>query len=624
MSVMRSMKNIVNNYTDAEVKVREATSNDPWGPSSTLMAEIADLTYNVVAFTEIMQMIWKRLNDHGKNWRHVYKALTLLEYIIKTGSEKVSQQCKENVFAIQTLKDFQYTEEGKDHGVNVREKAKALVSLLKDDDRLKNERAKALKAKERLSQSAFGIGSEGAQTHFGGRSASKFGSGNLRASDSFGSGSPDARRPGGPPTTELEEARPSSAGEEELQLQLALAMSKEEAEAEEKRRRQDELKLQLALEESRKENASAPADAAAAVPPLPLPGAPGGSASFRAGQSAAMAAAESSTAEKLLDFDLPTPKVKNDPWAAVTLSAPVQADPFQPVASVPPPAVVAVDPWSVPAPAAVSVSTQPASAAAFDPWSASSKPSTTAALPPVAAVARDPWSMPAPAAAPAAALPNKSSSSSPWDVLPSNGVGVQANGSLSLAAAPSDEFETVFKRTAPTTASSASGSGSAGTSNGVPTFDLGGMGQALQPADRKAKGAEDFLGANAKLVNLDTLVTKTPPSVAAANMSAFGSAHPPPSLGLSAGAGYGSSVHSNPFAAQQPPRPSLLQMSTSSSFGQLPQSGVAGQPPMMMAPGSIGMPVSAGYAGGGMPYYPASTAFVSPAPPPQQSYNPFL
>lgn len=39
------------------------------------MAEVADLTYNVVAFSEIMQMIWKRLNDSGKNWRHVYKAL---------------------------------------------------------------------------------------------------------------------------------------------------------------------------------------------------------------------------------------------------------------------------------------------------------------------------------------------------------------------------------------------------------------------------------------------------------------------------------------------------------------------------------------------------------------------
>lgn len=84
--------------------VRKATSNDPWGPSSTLMAEIADLTYNVVAFTEIMQMLWKRLNDHGKNWRHVYKALVLLEYLIKTGTEKVAQQCKENIFAIETLK----------------------------------------------------------------------------------------------------------------------------------------------------------------------------------------------------------------------------------------------------------------------------------------------------------------------------------------------------------------------------------------------------------------------------------------------------------------------------------------------------------------------------------------
>ena len=35
------------------------------------------------------QMVWKRLNDHGKNWRHVYKSLVLLEYLIKTGSEKV-------------------------------------------------------------------------------------------------------------------------------------------------------------------------------------------------------------------------------------------------------------------------------------------------------------------------------------------------------------------------------------------------------------------------------------------------------------------------------------------------------------------------------------------------------
>ncbi|ENN77697.1 hypothetical protein D910_05811 [Dendroctonus ponderosae] len=109
--IRRNIKNFAHNYSDAQKKVREATSNDPWGPSSTIMAEIADLTYNVVAFSEIMQMVWKRLNDHGKNWRHVYKALVVLEYLIKTGSEKVGQQCKENIYAIQTLKDFQHLEE---------------------------------------------------------------------------------------------------------------------------------------------------------------------------------------------------------------------------------------------------------------------------------------------------------------------------------------------------------------------------------------------------------------------------------------------------------------------------------------------------------------------------------
>ena len=50
---------------------------------------------------------------------------------------------------IQTLKDFQYTEEGKDQGQNVREKAKQLVALLNDEERFKNERTKALTAKER-------------------------------------------------------------------------------------------------------------------------------------------------------------------------------------------------------------------------------------------------------------------------------------------------------------------------------------------------------------------------------------------------------------------------------------------------------------------------------------------
>eukprot|EP00096_Caligus_rogercresseyi_P003285 TRINITY_DN1605_c0_g1_i4.p1 TRINITY_DN1605_c0_g1~~TRINITY_DN1605_c0_g1_i4.p1 ORF type:complete len:601 (-),score=213.44 TRINITY_DN1605_c0_g1_i4:690-2492(-) len=234
----RNLKNVAHNYTDAQVKVREATSNDPWGPSSTVMSEIADLTYNAVAFSEIMQMVWKRLNDHGKNWRHVYKALVLLEYLIKTGSDKVAQQCKENIFAIQTLKDFQYFDDNKDQGINVREKAKALVSLLKDDERLKNERIRALKAKERFTQSTAGIGNDTIYN----TSRDRFEGQNYRQgpspSQEFSS-------------SELESARPQTAGEEELQLQLALAMSREEADKEETKTKSDDMRLAIALQKSK-------------------------------------------------------------------------------------------------------------------------------------------------------------------------------------------------------------------------------------------------------------------------------------------------------------------------------------------------------------------------------------
>ncbi|XP_054962047.2 ENTH domain-containing protein 1 isoform X8 [Pan paniscus] len=115
MAFRRQVKNFVKNYSDAEIKVREATSNDPWGPSSSLMLDISDLTFNTISLSEIMNMLWHRLNDHGKNWRHVYKSLTLMDYLIKNGSKKVIQHCREGFCNLQTLKDFQHIDEaGKD------------------------------------------------------------------------------------------------------------------------------------------------------------------------------------------------------------------------------------------------------------------------------------------------------------------------------------------------------------------------------------------------------------------------------------------------------------------------------------------------------------------------------
>jgi len=159
MPIHRTIKNVVHNYTYAEVKVREATSNDPWGPSSSLMAEIAELTRNPLSYNETMSMIWRRVNDHGKNWRHVYKALVLLDHLVRHGSERVTRDCRNNIVAIRTLADFQHIDEnGRDNGLAVREKARQLAILLGDNERLRGERVRAHETKERFGADSYGVG----------------------------------------------------------------------------------------------------------------------------------------------------------------------------------------------------------------------------------------------------------------------------------------------------------------------------------------------------------------------------------------------------------------------------------------------------------------------------------
>ncbi|KAK0707413.1 ENTH domain-containing protein [Lasiosphaeris hirsuta] len=140
--VIRSVKNVTKGYSTVQVKVREATSNDPWGPTGTQMSEIAQLTFNSSTdFYEIMDMIDKRLNDKGKNWRHVLKALKVMDYCLHEGSELVVTWAKQNIFIIKTLREFQYIDEdGRDVGQNVRVAAKELTSLILDEERLRSER----------------------------------------------------------------------------------------------------------------------------------------------------------------------------------------------------------------------------------------------------------------------------------------------------------------------------------------------------------------------------------------------------------------------------------------------------------------------------------------------------
>jgi epsin len=169
-----------------------------------------------------MDMLDKRLNDKGKNWRHVLKSLKVLDYCLHEGSELVVTWARQNVYIIKTLREFQYIdEEGKDVGQNgnrqlhlclassltpstVRVSAKELTSLILDEDRLRSERSDRKLWKSRV----HGI-------------------------DEYG---PSAIA--GPPIDRPQNSRRKNprTDEEDAEYRLAIEASKHEAEEEKKRR----------------------------------------------------------------------------------------------------------------------------------------------------------------------------------------------------------------------------------------------------------------------------------------------------------------------------------------------------------------------------------------------------
>ncbi|XP_077313431.1 epsin-1-like isoform X2 [Lithobates pipiens] len=517
-SLRRQMKNIVHNYSEAEIKVREATSNDPWGPSSSLMSEIADLTYNVVAFSEIMSMIWKRLNDHGKNWRHVYKAMTLMEYLIKTGSERVAQQCKENIYAIQTLKDFQYVDrDGKDQGVNVREKAKQLVALLKDDERLKEERAHALKTKEKLAQTSTSSSASTMNPTTEAEQAWPQSSGEeeLQLQLALAMSKEEAEQNPGAVQTRISEGqrlgnnehRPPPVSEEELQLQLALSLSKEEHDKEERIRRGDDLRLQMAIEESKKEAPTKEesslmdlADVFSSPPAAVAASDPWGSTA--APPSDPWAGAVTTSTVPVASDPWGGPPVatgaSTDPWGAGVQSAGTASDPWAGK-----PAVSSIEAKSVSDPWNPGGATTTGGVQTKDPWSSS--PSMAAKQ------TTDPW-------APAATFPD------PWGGSPSkpstNGTIASTTFDQFISSADKDEFSD-FDNLRTTLPQSGSSTGELDLLAGeVPmsrslgskspdAFDMAAMSSSLSDSSKPTrKTPESFLGPNAALVDLDSLISK--------------------------------------------------------------------------------------------------------------------
>ncbi|KAG7457756.1 hypothetical protein MATL_G00230580 [Megalops atlanticus] len=580
----RQMKNLIQNFSEAEIKVREATSNDPWGPSSSLMSDISDLTYNVVACSEIMNMLWKRLNDQGKNWRHVYKALTLLEYLLKTGSDRVIQHCKENIYTVQILKEFQFIDrDGKDQGVNVREKAKQLVALVKDENKLQEERSHALKTKEKMAQAqATPPAPTGTPLRVGGLGGVSSG----LASLGLGPQGPGAGfRTSGPGTSPG-----TNAAESKSTAEQDPAKSKE-------------------MEAGSK---------APAAPPT-------------ATSMTATAATASESASELFgssdpwDRPPPAPPADSDPWGGGGTTADASSDPWGDgssakndpwgsTAASPP----SGDPWNAPAAPASSTGT---GAPTSDPWGGAGEAAPTAA-------SNDPWGGDGGAAPTAAsndpwgdggAAPT-ASTSDPWG----------GDGGAPATAATNDPWGDGGAQPTVSSTSDPWGGPAKDTTNGAvnqepggPTLSSGGGeggagSQTTLDTSSTAtsfparKTPESFLGASAALVDLDSLVSNKPkPKQSGPPMSSYPTSSPfmqsqgtcpVPGMAVSSGSTISKlgASHtppaSNPFgstpSASISPHSSSLELSHFHT-SPIPPNHTANLSPAMLAVDQIDMAVTA-------------------------------
>lgn len=166
-------------------------------------------------------MIYRRFTEKSaEEWRQIYKALQLLEFLIKHGSERVIDDARGHLTLLKMLRQFHFIDQnGKDQGINVRNRAKELAELLSDVDRIRTERKKARATKNKYtgveggafsggfsSNSRYGgFGSEsagygGSSTSFGGYSGGVYGDGG-----GFGGQEPNDFRSGATRSERFEE-----------------------------------------------------------------------------------------------------------------------------------------------------------------------------------------------------------------------------------------------------------------------------------------------------------------------------------------------------------------------------------------------------------------------------------
>ncbi len=123
-----------------------------------------------------------KLDSSGLEWRRVQKSLAAIEYLLKNGSPRLTQDFRYDMFKISTLQNFSFYEEGTDKGAGIRDKATLIVNLLQNERQLEEERVQAAQYREKF----YGSSRGGAQLSMGSNNQDSWGGGGGGANQSYG------------------------------------------------------------------------------------------------------------------------------------------------------------------------------------------------------------------------------------------------------------------------------------------------------------------------------------------------------------------------------------------------------------------------------------------------------
>jgi len=129
-------------FSDVQVLVREATSNDPWCAPASLLKRIAMEAENPAQYHDMFKTLWKRLSDFP-HLMHVQKSLALIYYLLKISSDRFVADVRLRSDIIKKLCYYKYFKDGVEIGEEVRIKAQVIVMLMDDLVLLTKEREDA-------------------------------------------------------------------------------------------------------------------------------------------------------------------------------------------------------------------------------------------------------------------------------------------------------------------------------------------------------------------------------------------------------------------------------------------------------------------------------------------------